>query len=103
MVCNDAVQRVSTLRGAQEAREKKKKKKKKKKARPKSNNMERLGPYVDFGDGFSGAPSYTSEAEYFAYDEENHGPKHLNDEWLPLEFKCLEYYDQDNSPPPHRA
>jgi len=72
-------------------------------ARLKSNNMERLEPYVNFDDGFAGAPSYTNEVEYFAYEEENHGPKHLDDKWSPLEFKCLEYYDWNISPPPHRA
>jgi len=55
-----------------------------------SGNMKRLQPYVTFEDGFSGAPDYEIETSYFGL---------LGGSWSPQEFKCLEYYDWDISPP----
>jgi hypothetical protein len=55
-----------------------------------SGNMKRLQPYVTFEDGFSGAPDYEIETSYFEL---------LGGSWSPQEFKCLEYYDWDISPP----
>jgi hypothetical protein len=59
-------------------------------ARLSSGNMKRLQPYVTFEDGFSGAPGYEIETSYFGL---------LGGSWSPQEFKCLEYYDWDISPP----
>mmetsp|Transcript_84281 Transcript_84281/g.163702 ORF Transcript_84281/g.163702 Transcript_84281/m.163702 type:complete len:156 (+) Transcript_84281:1079-1546(+) len=49
-----------------------------------------VGKLVAFEDGFSGAPDYEIETSYFGL---------LGGSWSPQEFKCLEYYDWDISPP----
>lgn len=58
-----------------------------------SDNMERMVPFVNFDEGFSGASNCDAEVKYFAGDA-NTTPG----EWSPEEFKCIEFYDWDISP-----